>query len=229
MLKQRIWSTVMKSAVMAASIAVFLQTAPVHADAVHKVEEGDTFYLLAQKYGVKLEQLMDMNKEIEPTNIHVGMDITIPGTEPRALSVAEPAKAKTIEAAKAAISPLNILSTDKMVEAWGKTFNYSSTLQVKASAYSAAASENGKWGAVDYFGKPLKLGTIAVDPKVIPMGTKVLVTGHSHSGLPKQAFVATASDQGGAIKGRRIDIYIPGSQRTVAHFGYQDVTLYILN
>ena len=74
----------------------------------------------------------------------------------------------------------------------------------KSNAYSPAASENGKWGAVDYFGNPLKLGTIAVDPKLIPMGTKVLVTGHSHPGLPKKAFVATAMDQGSAIKGTEL-------------------------
>lgn len=229
MLKQRIWSKVFKSAVAAASIAMVLQTAPVYADTLHKAKEGDTFYKLAQKYEVNLVQLMNANKDIKPTNIYEGMDITIPEKELRALSAAVPAKIETIEAAKAAVSPLSVMSTDNIVEAWGKTFNYSGTLQVKASAYSAAASENGKWGAVDYFGKPLKLGTIAVDPKVIPMGTKVLVTGHTHSGLPKQAFVATASDQGGAIKGKRIDIFIPGSQKTVSHFGYQDVTLYILN
>ncbi|MNP78212.1 Cell wall-binding protein YocH precursor [compost metagenome] len=60
------------------------------------------------------------------------------------------------------------------------------------------------------------------------MGTKVLVTGHSHDNLPKKAFVATANDQGGAIKGNRIDIFIPGSAQSVSSFGYQDVTLYIL-
>ena len=74
----------------------------------------------------------------------------------------------------------------------------------------------------------LELGTIAVDPSVIPLGTKVLVTGHSHPGLPKQAFVATARDVGGAIKGHRIDIFIPGSKQSVSSFGFQDIELYIL-
>ncbi|GJM69412.1 hypothetical protein HMSSN036_16280 [Paenibacillus macerans] len=63
---------------------------------------------------------------------------------------------------------------------------------------------------------------------MIPMGTKVLVTGYNHDGLPKQAFVATASDQGGAIKGNRIDIFIPGSVKSVESFGFQEVTLYVL-
>lgn len=142
-----------------------------------------------------------------------------------------PAYADSIHTAKEANitdqSILKVFSEDK-VEAWGKTLSYKKTIPVKASAYSASASENGKWGAVDYFGNPLQLGTIAVDPKIIPMGTKVLVTGHSHTQLPKAAFIATASDQGGAIKGHRIDIFIPGSQQAVKQFGYQDITLYIL-
>ncbi|MNJ53747.1 Cell wall-binding protein YocH precursor [compost metagenome] len=80
----------------------------------------------------------------------------------------------------------------------------------------------------DYYGNPLKLGTIAVDPNVIPMGTKVLVTGHSHPDLPKDSFVATAMDQGSAIKGNRIDIFIPASPQKVSQFGFQDVKLYVL-
>ncbi|WKL02381.1 3D domain-containing protein [Paenibacillus amylolyticus] len=123
---------------------------------------------------------------------------------------------------------MDVNTDNKVVQAWGKTFDYSKAVNVKATAYSADPSENGGWGAVDYFGNDLELGTIAVDPSVIPLGTKVLVTGHSHPGLPKQAFVATARDVGGAIKGHRIDIFIPGSKQSVSTFGFQDIELYIL-
>ena len=48
-------------------------------------------------------------------------------------------------------------------------------------------------------GAPVVQGeTIAVDPRVIPYGTKVIINGH----------VFTAEDCGGAIKGNRIDIYV---------------------
>ncbi|MNW05825.1 Cell wall-binding protein YocH precursor [compost metagenome] len=57
----------------------------------------------------------------------------------------------------------------------------------------------------------------------------MLVTGYSHPGLPKQAFVATALDTGSAIKGNRIDIFIPGSQSFVSEFGFQNVELYLIN
>ena len=40
--------------------------------------------------------------------------------------------------------------------------------------------------------------TIAVDPRVIPYGTKVIIGGH----------IFTAEDCGGAIQGNHIDIYV---------------------
>ncbi|SMF07890.1 3D domain-containing protein [Paenibacillus barengoltzii] len=227
----RIWSKLAATALIAVSLTIPMQTISVHADAVHKAVEGDTFYLLAKKYGVDMNKLMAANPSINPSNIYAGLKITIPGVQTQSTGVASAAPAKKENAATttASASKLKVMSTGNVVEAWGKTFTYSKTINVKASAYSASASENGKWGAVDYFGNPLKLGTIAVDPKVIPMGTKVLVTGHNHDGLPDQAFVATATDQGGAIKGNRIDIFIPGSAANAKSFGFQDVKLYVIN
>lgn len=222
------WKKIIGTAAIAIGLAGTLQAAPgmAEASAIHKAKEGDTFYQLAQEYGVDLNQLVAANPSISATNIYEGLEILIPGSEAESQQTGSSMSAKgNLEQA---LPTLKVAESDKVVEAWGKSFNYSRTLDVKASAYSAAAEENGNWGAVDYFGNPLQLGTIAVDPKVIPMGTKVLVTGHTHANLPKKAFVATASDQGGAIKGNRIDIFIPGKPSEVESFGFQDVTLYIL-
>ncbi|MDN4070381.1 3D domain-containing protein [Paenibacillus vini] len=217
-----------KATIIAVGLAGALQSVPVHADSIHKAKEGDTFYLLAKQYGVDMNKLITANPSIKASNIYGGLDIVIPGEGSKALMSTASASAME-NIIPQPLSAVKVSSADKTVEAWGKNFSYSKTVEVKATAYSSAASENGKWGAVDYFGKPLQLGTIAVDPKVIPMGTKVLVTGHSHSNLPKNAFVATATDQGSAIKGNRIDIFIPGSPQTVNEFGFQDVKLYILD
>lgn len=204
----------------ALGITLAVQAVPIHADSVHVAKEGDTFYTLSKQLGVNMTQLMKANPNVQATNIYGGLKLNIPGETMKAYADSAPA---TITAAS-----LNVDSDQKIVEAWGKTFTYNKTLNVKATAYSAAASENGKWGAVDYFGNPLELGTIAVDPSIIPLGTKVLVTGHSFPGLPKKAFVATARDTGSAIKGNRIDIFVPGSQQTVSDFGFQDVELYFI-
>lgn len=213
-----------KTATALLTAAMLIQAVPAHADSVHVAKEGDTFYTLSKQYGVGLNALIKANNDISAYNIYGGLKITIPSnTTNTASAAAAKTEAKTVTAAS-----LDVNSDSKVVQAWGKTFDYSKTVDVKATAYSADASENGGWGAVDYFGNPLELGTIAVDPSIIPLGTKVLVTGHTHPGLPKQAFVATARDVGGAIKGNKIDIFIPGSKQSVNTFGIQDVELYIL-
>ncbi len=206
-------------------ISALLHAVPAQADSIHIVKEGNTFYSLSKQYGVGMNQLMKANPKVASLNMYPGLKITVPGkVAPKTV-----ASAQVLTDSSAAMSAsFNVEPDSKKVEAWGKVFSYDKTLQVKASAYSSASSENGIWGAVDYFGNALKLGTIAVDPSVIPMGTKVLVTGYSHPGLPKTAFVATATDKGSAIKGNRIDIFIPGSQSFVSDFGFQYVQLYVI-
>jgi 3D (Asp-Asp-Asp) domain-containing protein len=110
----------------------------------------------------------------------------------------------------------------------GKTIKYSRLIPVKATAYTDAAEENGMWGAYDYYGNPLKLGTIAVDPAVIPMGSTVFVTGYSFNGLPAKGMIAKATDQGSAVQGKRVDIFVPTSQADATKFGMQDVKVYII-
>ncbi|RCX23585.1 3D (Asp-Asp-Asp) domain-containing protein [Fontibacillus phaseoli] len=225
--KHKKMACAVKAAIIAVGLAGALQSIPVHADSIHKAKEGDTFYLLAKKYGVDMNKLISANPGVNATNVYGGLDIVIPGTGSNSIVSMASASANETQSPQT-LPALKVSTSDQVVEAWGKSFSYTKTIDVKATAYSSAAGENGKWGAVDYFGDPLQLGTIAVDPKVIPMGTKVLVTGHSHANLPKKAFVATATDQGGAIKGNRIDIFIPGSQQSVSHFGFQDVKLYVI-
>lgn len=57
-----------------------------------------------------------------------------------------------------------------------------------------------------YMGYPAGRGIVAVDPKVIPMGTRVYVEGYG-AGL--------AADQGGAIKGNRIDLCFNSHQEAL--------------
>ncbi|MFS0781623.1 LysM peptidoglycan-binding domain-containing protein [Bacillus sp. 1P06AnD] len=60
---------------------------------------------------------------------------------------------------------------------------------------------------------------IAVDPSVIPLGTKVYVEGYGY---------AVAGDTGGAIKGNKIDIHVP-SEGAAASWGVRTVNIQILN
>jgi 3D (Asp-Asp-Asp) domain-containing protein len=56
----------------------------------------------------------------------------------------------------------------------------------------------------------------------------VYITGYDFEGLPTGGLVATASDKGSAIKGNRIDIFVPGTHDFVSGFGIQNVKVYVL-
>lgn len=122
-----------------------------------------------------------------------------------------------------AASNLAILSSD------GKSYKPDYTL-FKATAYSADISENGNYGAVDYMGNALKLGTVAVDPKIIPLGTKLYIEGYDFNGLPAGGMYAYATDTGGAVKGNHLDIFVPGfSSKELRKFGIQEIKVYRLS
>ncbi|MNC62641.1 Cell wall-binding protein YocH precursor [compost metagenome] len=81
---------------------------------------------------------------------------------------------------------------------------------------------------MDYFGNPLKVGTVAVDPSVIPLGTRLYVEGYDFNGLPVGGMFAEATDTGNALKGNRIDIFVPGTSAELKKFGFQQVKVYLL-
>ncbi|MGG1637183.1 3D domain-containing protein [Paenibacillus sp. NRS-1760] len=186
------------------------------ASKTHTANDNDTFWKLSKQYSVPLDTLMEANPKIDPLNLYKGLKLTIPSAEasvekkPATMNSAADDSAKTVKAMN------------------GKEYAYSKALLVQATAYTAAASENGKWGAVDYFGDKLQVGTIAVDPKMIPLGTKLYVTGYSYNGLPQGGMIATATDIGGSIKGNRVDIFVPGSTSQAMSFGIQNVKVFVL-
>jgi len=67
-------------------------------------------------------------------------------------------------------------------------------------------------------GERTRRGIIAVDPRVIPLGSRTYVDGYGE---------AIAADTGGVIKGRRIDIWLPDCQ-AAREYGRQKTTLQIL-
>lgn len=73
-----------------------------------------------------------------------------------------------------------------------------------ATGYTDAPEENWPYaGAPSYIGLPLARGIVAVDPDIIPMGSKLYVEGYGE---------AIAADQGGAIQGNRIDLFFDSKQ-----------------
>ncbi|WP_240422170.1 stalk domain-containing protein [Paenibacillus periandrae] len=98
-----------------------------------------------------------------------------------------------------------------------------------ATAYTGSSAENGGYAGKDFFGNPLAVGSISVDPDIIPLGSKVYIEGYNYDGLPSGGLYATATDTGNAVKGNKIDIYVPDNAVKAAQFGIQQVKIYILN
>lgn len=192
------------------------------ASKTHTTTDNDTFWKLSKQYNVSVDGLMKANPKVSSQNIYKGLKLNIPVAAKQAAAAAG-AVQKTVN-----MKATEDASAQTITAINGKEYAYSKSISVQATAYTAAASENGKWGAVDYFGDKLKVGTIAVDPKMIPLGTKLYVTGYDYNGLPQGGMVATATDIGGSIKGNRIDIFVPGVTSQAMSFGFQDVKVFIL-
>ena len=73
-------------------------------------------------------------------------------------------------------------------------------------------------------GTRVKWGTVAVDPRMIPYGTRMFIVTTDGSFIYG---IATAEDCGGAIKGNRIDLYMPTLSEAF-RFGRRSCTVYFL-
>lgn len=74
--------------------------------------------------------------------------------------------------------------------------------------YCPGSCCNGKWAGVTASGaKPTPGTTIAVDPRVIPLGTKVYIEFENESSKCLNGYYI-AQDTGGAIKGYRVDVLV---------------------
>ncbi len=111
----------------------------------------------------------------------------------------------------------------------GDTLRYKKVMDMRATAYTASFKDTGKnpgdpGFGITYTGVKAKRGIIAVDPKVIPLWTKVYV--EVAGNIPDYGY-AVACDIGSAIKGDLIDLYLD-DQVTVDKWGCKKVKVYIL-
>lgn len=102
----------------------------------------------------------------------------------------------------------------------GEVLTYTGTMQVGATAYYCEPWERG----ITATGTHARVGAIAVDPRVIPLGTRMFIISNDGQYIYG---IATAEDTGYLIDGTRVDLYF-NTRAECVQFGYRECTAYFL-
>lgn len=106
---------------------------------------------------------------------------------------------------------------------------FEKSMTMTSTAYDLSVESCGKTPdhpeyGITFSGTRAKSGTVAVDPRVIPLGTRLYI--ESLDGRSDYGF-AVAEDTGSAVKGNIIDLFMI-SESDVAAYGKRKVKVYIL-
>lgn len=110
------------------------------------------------------------------------------------------------------VSRVVAYGTTSAISRGGSVVRFRKSLQVRATAYGPSV------GSHTATGHKVARGIVAVDPRVIPLGTRLYVDGYGYG---------KALDVGGAIKGNAIDVFFP-SDAECRRWGVRTVKVYIL-
>jgi 3D (Asp-Asp-Asp) domain-containing protein len=115
-------------------------------------------------------------------------------------------------------TPKNVSSSEN------ETIEYSERYTMRATAYTldplcVGIYYYGKYHGLTASGMKARVGVVAVDPKVIPLGTELYITGYGY---------AIAGDTGGAIKGNKIDLFFD-TLAECYQYGARQVEVYVIS
>ena len=210
--------------IITAAATVFLIAAnPIQAEQI-VIQKGDTLWDLSREYNITVESIMEENNlvddlifandilEISPIN---NLTITKGETLTQPFQDEKQAENNSVQAA-------NLVETEEPApkEETATEEPAGKEITVAATAYTAnckGCSGITKTG-VDLNANPDQK-VIAVDPAVIPLGSKVHVEGYGY---------ATAEDIGGGINGHEIDVFIP-KQSDALEWGRKQVKVTIID
>ncbi len=219
----------------------------------HKVQQGNTLWSISQQYGVTVDQIKEWNG-LKSDLIYPGEQLKIQSPNgqaqqsspsvaqaaPEAQQAQAPAEQTQEEQQQAQVEQAQKEQQQAQAEQAQKEQQQAQAEQaqkeqqpaessqqasgksmtVEATAYTAncAGCSGTTATGVDLKANPNQK-VIAVDPSVIPLGSKVYVEGYGE---------AVAADTGGAIKGNRIDVFVP-AEGDAQQFGRKSVKITVMN
>lgn len=195
---------------LATNIILPRQLLQIDKDIVYTVEAGDTLTEIAEKHHVSIEDLKQWN-ELSSDLIVVDQELVVKASR----ELNDDTKQKVEKATtQSQPKPTQTKSAPKETKS-----SQQKTLTVTATAYTADCTG---CSGITATGIDLRNDrdkkVIAVDPNVIPLGTRVYVEGYGE---------AIAGDTGGAIKGNKIDIHVPTKDKAY-QWGVRKVNVTIL-
>ncbi|WLV24317.1 LysM peptidoglycan-binding domain-containing protein [Aciduricibacillus chroicocephali] len=195
----------------------------------YTVKSGDTLFKIAKANGVSVGTLKQWNN-LSGDLIVVGQKLSLSG-QVQQPAQAQPQQAPVQQSASQQQAPVQKqqapvqkqqapAQTQQAQPQAKQTSNpQGKQITVQSTAYTADCAG---CSGVTATGVNLKANrnakVIAVDPSVIPLGSKVYVPGYG---------TAIAADTGGAIKGNRIDVHVP-SKSQAYNWGRKSVTVTVV-
>ncbi|HLR60816.1 MAG TPA: LysM peptidoglycan-binding domain-containing protein [Lentibacillus sp.] len=184
----------------------------------YKVQKGDTLYGIGNEFGASVNELKAWNN-LQSDLIVVGQQLATEGSnveqnEAQSASASEATESSSSnesssnesaeqsdESAQATAVSSENNTNEKQSQESSQDNPEGKTITATATAYTGDCDGCSGVTAtgVDLNANPNKK-VIAVDPDVIPLGSKVHVEGYGY---------ATAADTGGAINGNKIDVHVP--------------------
>lgn len=167
-----------------------------------------------------IEQLKQEQEKIKQERDQLKKDLQSKKESERVAALSTKTNGTSTSRAQSGAKSTTSKTTNSPASSSGKTFLGS----FNASAYTDDPAENGGYSGLTALGTSLRPGVVAVDPRVIPLGSRVYI--EYPDGTPYG--YGTAEDTGGAIKGKKLDIFIGSSKSAASNFGRRQMNVYLI-
>ena len=194
----------------------------------YTVKYGDTLSVIAEAMDVSLDALIRVNDIQNANLIYAGTTIKFSSDKQEVVVKTEEeehtykvedntevVEVKAVEPTPQTATSQEVQTTTTTQAAPASTEGYTLTVEATAYSYAEAGLSSYTADGTNLVNDPM---VIAVDPRVIPLGTMVEIPGYG---------VFRAADTGGAIVGNKIDVHFPTVAQTY-NFGRRTITIRIL-